>query len=231
MLKILKIQIDLIQSHFTFKVRQHYQGVDSLIASVKAATVKNASRRQSFFDNGLSAPPLPILTRWASWIDAALWYAEHLPKIRDIVSSWTSHGKLVSAAKNALQSPDLQQSLTELTVYRPLSSLVTQLSSTSMTIREATAQLTQIQFGSDPAGIIPYIRKRCQANKAFQLMSGDSVTRSPAQTAKILGCQPTSAQVERSFSILRNVIRPDRQFSQENCFKYASQMFNKNSDV
>ena len=51
------------------KVRSHFQDVDELIATVKAATVKNKYRRNKF--DKIGSPPQPVLTRWDTWLNAA----------------------------------------------------------------------------------------------------------------------------------------------------------------
>ena len=60
------------------KVRAYFEDVDRLISSVKAATVKNASRRSLFSNVGL--PPQPVVTRWGTWLYAATFYADNLMK-------------------------------------------------------------------------------------------------------------------------------------------------------
>ena len=65
------------------KVKMHFDKVDEQIACVKAATVKNKSRRALF--DGIGMPPEPVVTRWGSWLQAAFYYGKHLPVIREIV--------------------------------------------------------------------------------------------------------------------------------------------------
>lgn len=56
------------------KVRGHFQDVDNAIASVKAVTVKNKTRRDKFFE--IRNPPQPALTRWGTWLGAAAYYSQ-----------------------------------------------------------------------------------------------------------------------------------------------------------
>ena len=64
------------------KFRNKYKNTDLLISSLKAATVKNPSRRNLFHEIG--TPPQPVITRWGTWLDAAVnYFAEKLPQIRD----------------------------------------------------------------------------------------------------------------------------------------------------
>ena len=76
------------------RVRAHFKNIDEIIATIKAATIKNKDRKKDFHDAGLPSPPDPVITRWATWLRAALHYSENLPAVRTIVNNWTSAGLL-----------------------------------------------------------------------------------------------------------------------------------------
>ena len=84
------------------RVRAHFKNINEVIATIKAATIKNKDRKKDFHDAGLPSPPDPVITRWATWLKAALYYSENLPVVRIIVNNWTSAGLLVSKAKGAI---------------------------------------------------------------------------------------------------------------------------------
>ena len=69
------------------RVRAHFKNIDEVIATIKAATVKNKDRKKGFHDVGLPSPPDPVITRWATWLRAALYYSENLPAVRTIVNN------------------------------------------------------------------------------------------------------------------------------------------------
>ena len=75
------------------KIKSFYMEVDDLIAAVKASVVKNKTRAADFDVCG--RPPQPVVTRWGSWLDAANYYAEKLPQVREIVNSWNGEGVIV----------------------------------------------------------------------------------------------------------------------------------------
>ena len=77
------------------------------MATIKAATIKNKDRKNDFREAGLPSPPDPVITRWATWLRAALYYAEKFPAVRTIVNKSTSGGVLVSRAKDAVNVDDL----------------------------------------------------------------------------------------------------------------------------
>ena len=73
----------------------HFKAADNLISSIKATTIKNKDRRALFTGAGLSAPPQPVLTRWATWLEASFYYAENFQIIKQIVDKFEEGGKLV----------------------------------------------------------------------------------------------------------------------------------------
>ena len=89
------------------RVRAHFKNIDKIIATIKAATIKNKDRKKDFHDAGLPSTPDPVITRWATWLRAALYYSENFPAVRTIVNNWTSAGLLVSRAKDAINVEDL----------------------------------------------------------------------------------------------------------------------------
>ena len=54
------------------RVRAHFKNIDEVIATIKAATIKNKDGKKDFHDAGLPSPPGPVITRWATWLRAAL---------------------------------------------------------------------------------------------------------------------------------------------------------------
>ena len=53
------------------KIKSHFEDVDQLIAKVKALTIKIKTKQEKF--SAIGYPPQPVLTRWGSWLNAALY--------------------------------------------------------------------------------------------------------------------------------------------------------------
>ena len=51
------------------RVRAHFKTIDEVIATIKAATIKNKDRKKDFHDAGLPSPPDPVITRWATCLE------------------------------------------------------------------------------------------------------------------------------------------------------------------
>ena len=99
-------------------VRAHFKNIDEIIATIKTATIKNKDRKKDFHDVGVPSPPDPVITRWATWLRAALYYSENLPAVRTTANNWTSAGLLVSRAKDAINVEDLVPDLVKINQYR-----------------------------------------------------------------------------------------------------------------
>ena len=207
------------------RIKAHYDLVDQLISRVKAATVKNKRRANLFITIG--TPPHPVVTRWGSWLQAALYYAENLPSVRSIVSSFTKDGLLVAKAQEIIQNPAIQMQLLEiLQNYEPLLKLIPQLESTSCTIKCGFELIKNLDLKEDPCKINAYIEKRLTSNGITSIMAMDRSEVSPLMYALLQSAQPSTASVERSFSILKKLLSKDRNFRPENVKKYLMLYFN-----
>ena len=194
------------------RVRAHFKNIDEIIATIKAATIKNKDRKKDFHDAGLPSPPDPVITRWATWLRAALYYSENLPAVRTIVNSWTSAGLLLSRAKDAINAEDL----VKINQYRTLAANVEFLEGSACTITEAYGLLKNMQFDDDPCTIKNYIKKRLSNSNVETIINCTNLSIDPTSYALLQKAQPTSAALERSFSMLSKLLRKDRNFDVKN---------------
>jgi len=70
------------------EIRGQFGTVDELISNMKKIFGKAPYRLQMFKSEapGIKLPPEPVITRWGSWIEAAIYYCEHFRTIRHVVS-------------------------------------------------------------------------------------------------------------------------------------------------
>ena len=205
------------------RVRAYFKNINEVIA-----TIKNKNRKKDFHDAGLPSPPDPVITRWATCLRAALYYNENLPAVRTIVNNWTSADLLVSRAKDAINVEDLVPDLVEINQYRALAANVEFLKGSVCTITEAYGLLENMQFDDDPCAIKDYIKKRL-SNSDLEIINCTNLTIDPTSYALLQKAQPTSAAVERSFSMLSKLLRKDRNFDVKNVKKYIVLYYNKKS--
>ena len=112
------------QHNCAMRVRARFKNIDQVITTIKAATIKNKDRKKDFHDAGLPSPPDSVITRWATWLRAALYYSENLPAVRTIVNNWTNAGLLVSRAKDAINVEGLVSDLVKINQCRTLAANV-----------------------------------------------------------------------------------------------------------
>ena len=186
-------------------------------------------RKKDFDDAGLPSPPDPVITRWATWLRAALYYSENLPPVRTIVNNWTSAGLLVSRANDAINEEGLVSDLVKINQYRTLAANVEFLEVSACTITKAYGLLKNMQFDDDPCAIKDYINKRLTNSDLETIINCTNLTIDPTSYALLQKAQPTSATVERSFSMLDKLLRKDRNFDVKNVKKYMMLYYNKTS--
>ena len=211
------------------RVRAHFKNIHEIIATIKAATIKNQDRKKDFHDAGLPSPPDPVITRCATWLRAALYYSENLPAVRIIVNNWTSAGLLVSRATDAINVEDLVPDLVKINQYRTLPANVEFLEGSVCTITEAFGLIKNMQFHDDPCAIKNYIKKRIFNSDLETIMNCTNLTINPTSYALLQKAQPTSAAVERSFSMLSKLLIKERSFDVKNVNKYMMLYYNKKS--
>ena len=142
------------------RVRAHLKNILEVLATIKAATIKNKDRKKDFHDVGLPSPLDPVITRRATWLRAALYYSENLRAVRTIVNYWTRAGLLVSRAKDAVNKEDLVPELVRIYQYRTLAANVELFEGSACTIFEAYGLLKNMQFDDDRCAFKITLKKR-----------------------------------------------------------------------
>lgn len=68
------------------EIRLQYPDVNKVISTVKKVFLKAPSRILLFKDMlpDVPLPPEPVLTRWGTWVEAAIYYAEHLSDVKKV---------------------------------------------------------------------------------------------------------------------------------------------------
>ena len=199
------------------RVRAHFKNIDEVIATIKAATIKYNDCKKDFHDADLPSQPDPVITRWATWLRAALYYSENLPAVRTIVNNWTSAGLFVT--KDAINVEDLVQDLVKINQYRTLAANVEFLEGSVCTITKAYGLLKNMQFDDDLCANKNYIKKRLSNSDLETIINCTNLIIDPTSYALLQKAQPTSAAVERSFSMLSKLLGKDRNFDLKNVKK------------
>lgn len=189
-------------------IKDNYDDVNKLIASMKATLVKSPHRRQTFREIcNLRLPPDVIEIRWNSWLNAAFYYAEHFSVIKSFALSLSSkNSKAVAKLKKAVESESVNTSLYEVHKYKFLTEAITRLEKHAMPVPEQLDILTSVQnklsgIYSDKLGRV--LEKNPDVN-FFANMPAD-------QKIKCEYVPMVSIYVEQSFSIYKYILSERRQ--------------------
>jgi len=97
------------------EVRGQFSTVDKIISSVKKIFRKAPSRLLLFKTEtpNISLPPEPILTRWGSWINAAVYYCENFKIIHHVIFMLDKNEAIsIRDAQHYIVKPSLENNLT-----------------------------------------------------------------------------------------------------------------------
>ena len=100
------------------------------------------------------------------------------------------------------------------------------MESAKYTIKEAVQAIQELDFGEVTCNINQYIKKGMQNSDIFEIINMERQDISPAVSHVLQNSQPTSASVERSFSMLKKLLSKDRNFKVENMRHYMILLFN-----
>ena len=88
--------------------------------------------------------------------------------------------------------------------------------------------VSSLSFNNYPIGIKINLLKRLSKNSITKIMSADAHhSIGPTLLVLLRNVQPTSIDVERSISLLGNLLRDDRRFEPENIISYMICYYNK----
>ena len=166
--------------NYAMHVRAHFKNIDEVIATIKAATIKSKDRKKDYDDADQLSLHDPIITRWATWLRAALYYNENLPAVRTIVNNSTRAGLLVSRAKNAINVEDLVPDLVKMNQYQTLAANVEFLEGSACTTTGAYRQLKNLLFDDNPYSIKDNIKKQLSNSDLKTIINCTNLTIDPS---------------------------------------------------
>ena len=126
--------------------------------------------------------------------------------MKAIVESFVGYESLTTQAKVSLQKIGLTGQLLKIKdQYECLVKLIEKMESAKYTIKEAVQAIQELDFGEDTCNINQYIKKkRMQNNDISEIINVERQDISSAVYHILQNSQPTSATVERTFSMLKN---------------------------
>ncbi|KAL4113004.1 hypothetical protein QTP88_016713 [Uroleucon formosanum] len=131
------------------EIRTNFQDINKLISSVKKVFLKAPYRVQIFktIVPGIPLPPVPVLTRWGTWINAGNYYCEHLSDIKKVILELDKNDSV--AIKDVIEqvlNPSLETNLIYLkSNFGFIPSEITQLKTSGILLSESIKCIKKIE--------------------------------------------------------------------------------------
>lgn len=226
------------------EIRGRFANVDKLIAKVKQIFLK-CPARILFFKNkapNIPLPPQPIITRWGTWIKAVSYYCEHFKEIKNIILDLNPDDAIsIKETQNILDDPLLETNLVFIhgnygylpDVIEKLETQGLSLTSSIEIVRKICEKLNSVS-GITGKLINEKFKNVLDKNKGFEVLQQISnvlcdnkivADKFPEdlsiQESIYFKYAPiTSVDVERSFSVYKNLLSSNRRsFEFENIKK------------
>lgn len=206
-------------------IKNFFPNTNFLISNMKNLYIKNNSRK-NYFKEKLGKLPEPIVTRFGTWLEAALFYAKNFDDVKELVECLEDEGLLVEKAKNIFKVEDLHNELTEIAFcYDALYLEINNICNEGFKIADVKELIQRFNFRDDPVKINDYIEKRLKNTDLQKILKNETI-HSPFIRSRILICPGTTILIERSFSMLNKVLTKERDFNDENVKKYVILYYN-----
>jgi hypothetical protein len=222
-------------------IRLQFPLVNALISQGKKIFLKAPLRVQIFKEKmpGIPLPPQPVLTRWGTWLDAAMYYADNFEGFKEVVLDFSeSTSQSIKDCQTVLKNQEIKQNLAFLKAnYKFVSTTIKKLESTGPTLVEAVEIINNFQIAVSrvPGRVGKFVTTKLNEvlskNTGYKVLEnisnifkGDIVENFEVEVslvAKFKYAPLTSVDVERSFSHFKNLLSDRRRsFSVQNIEKH-----------
>lgn len=191
----------------------------------------------------LPFPPQPVVTRWGTWIEAAIYYAENFDRIKSFLDEFdSSEAQSIRKAKTVIAQTSLKRELTFIkSNFSCIPTNITKLQAKNVALVDAVETFGMVRTSLERirgnTGFLKKLDRVVARNKNSNkikaisdvLSTGKSTqsdpfvdTLSPDEISAFKFAPITSCDVERTFSMYKNVLSDNRRsFLFENLRKYV----------
>lgn len=226
------------------KVRDIFPEVNKLLNNGKKIFLKAPQRVTAYKEYmQCQLPPEPVITRWGTWLEAALFYAENLTKLRQFILTIPEDAQSITKVKNILTTTKINTDLAF--IYSHLSCLplaISQLETKNLTLKsqidiveKVGDELKKIENDNGQL-LIDKFTTVLKKNPGYDELKKYNLTingedigldAQPDIISCYKKCPITSVSVERSFSQLKHILSDRRHnFSDKNFEMYLVVNFN-----
>lgn len=215
-------------------IRIEFPVVNSLINSGKKFFLKAPTRIQVYREHlkDVPLPPQPILTRWGTWIEAALFYCENYNSFKDIVNSFdATSAQSVSDCQTTLQNRELMSQLSYIkSHFSDIPVIIKKLEERNLLLTESLSLIENFRdsVNKNKSEICKKVSTKLtdslKKNTGFLILktinnilqgnfSDEGIDENVAiQKSHLFKyCPVTSCDTERNFSMYKNLLHDNRQ--------------------
>ena len=221
-------------------VREAFPAVNELISTCKKILLKSPSRVSLYRAHcpNIPLPPKPVITRWGTWLQAALFYAEHFQLIKSFVLTLPDEAVSIKDCKKILMDANLPQQVQFIsTNFEPILPVIKSLEQQNVPLTSSFEKFEHL-FDQLKAVEVPVVKKlednlhdiikrnpdyTTLRQIAFNSFTDDAVAEKYFHLLDCFALAPvTSCDVERSFSKFKDLLTAKRHFfTEENLEKFA----------
>lgn len=216
------------------EIRLQFPKVDKLISNMKKNFLKAPSRVQIFrsIAPNIPLPPEPILTRWGTWINAAIYYCEHFSLIKRVIIELDEDDAIsIKKVQDLIKDSNLECNLTYMkSNFSALTSAILRLEKTGCLLSESIKIVLDVQNAIDKAqykigkAVQLKMKTVLEKNTGFKsictvskILNGEEVSKLELpedlnldDIAYLKFSPITSVDVERSFSSYKTLLTDNR---------------------
>jgi len=189
-------------------VRVKYSKANDFISEMKKVLLKSPARIQIYREvTGLHLPPVPVITRWGTWLRAAVFYCENFDNIQLFLSQLSeSDSEVVRKVKKLADDNGLRDELYAAHSLKFLADNIRKLETRNLTKEEQWEILNEAREKLDG-----FARNKLESSLARNpdllhvMEKSDLEFRVRTKFAPLV-----SVDVERSFSIYKNILAANR---------------------
>lgn len=205
-------------------IREHFDKANTFVSHMKNVMSNSRARVERYRElTGEPLPPKPVVTRWGTFLTTAFYHYKHLQKVSSFVSELKGKSTDVKTLKTLVCDPELEDQLREINRFSEVPELIERLESRSITMSEQLSIVDSIRAVLS-GDLLERFEGILENNPDFRSLEVLSEKDSRVFHSAVL----CNAEVERSFSLLKNIVSERRcNLSESNVKKYLSIQFNK----
>lgn len=210
-------------------IRERFPEADTLVNNVNKNFLKAPYRVQLLKEMypELPLPPEPIITRWATWLRAVKYYAENWTKIKQVIENIKDDSIAISKVKKLFKDEKVVKEIKIINEnYIFLADAITKLETRGLPLNEAFTILDNVSTKIKSApnkSVVEKLNAVMQKNTGLEIMKclvssniealkkfSQFKDPDPGVLSKYRFAPVVSVDVERSFSVYKNILAPNR---------------------